>query len=57
MLSPLCAVPLNVGEIPPFGVFSKVRKPVNMKDKSFSIAFSLLVCFHAFLICFPFVVC
>ena len=51
VLSPLCAFPLNVGEIP------KCKKTnENEKQITFNCV-SLLVCFHAYLMCFPFVVC
>ena len=51
VLSPLCAFPLNVGEIP------KCKKTnENERQITFNCV-SLLVCFHAFLMCFPFVVC
>ena len=51
VLSPLCALPLFVGEIP------KCKKTnENEKQITFNCV-SLLVCSHAFLMCFRFVVC
>ena len=44
-LSPLCAKSPHL------------RKPMKMKDKILSIVFPYLVCFHAFWMCFRFVVC
>ena len=51
VFSPLCAFPLNVGEIPKCKKTNESEKQITFK------CVSLLVCFHAFLMCFPFVVC
>ena len=47
VFSPLCAFPLNVGEIP------NVRKPMKMKDKSLSIVFPSWCVFMPFWCVFP----
>ena len=47
VLSPLCAFPLNVGEIP------NVRQPMKMKDKSLSIVFPSWCVFMPFWCVFP----
>ena len=51
VFSPLCAFPLNVGEIPKCKKTNESEKQITFK------CVSLLVCFHAFLMCFPFVAC